>query len=711
MNLNSDTHPGYFFPITLALLLLILWISLVVSFSLETGFIIDLFLDIPSIILILFPTLFITLTSFSFKDIIRSTFMIFITPKKDTDWQYVDYYWHSLIRNLLFVGVIGTIIGCINMMQNLSSLDTISLSMKVAMLTFFYAVSFSIFVCIPCICFIRSHHFDSPIHIPEKPLFLKGFAIRRIVGFAGCAVTIIISIVVPSSLPFYLHIVSVFILLGFILFYIFLCKFAALGKTIGGIIFFLCIYGAWLTDDARLLDTPLYGYQYYSYFMLSSLAAWLIYLCEKRSKSIYEGFLSVILMSGLFGGLLGFAKIMINFSDPSSIGPYMATALLTVFYGLLFLLFLIIPKQDNYNLENRSFSELSLSRLLWYIFPVITIFITYFTFLLLLIALSDHSEKPFISDLLTFITTKTGDPLLLVLIWSISFIMILIGFGISQFLLVNRSFALLRQTQAQLVQSEKFASLGQLVGGVAHEINNPANFIRSNITPLKDYMRGFKRMIETMQKHKERIPESVQQDFDQVYEEEDLEYALEDSDSLVKAFDEGSSRIAHIVNDLREYSRGGKEIFEPFDLLSGIESTLTLLQGKFKDRIEVHQDYKKIPEVNCSSGTINQVLMNLLSNAAEAIEGEGNVWLTAKQADGMVTVSIRDDGKGIPKENLQKIFDPFFTTKPVGEGTGLGLSICHGIVERHNGKLSAESELGKGTTITLILPVEHTIPA
>ncbi len=267
----------------------------------------------------------------------------------------------------------------------------------------------------------------------------------------------------------------------------------------------------------------------------------------------------------------------------------------------------------------------------------------------------------------------------------------------------------LKEAQNQIILSEKMASLGQLVAGVAHEINNPINFIRSNLQPLKEYLSGYKKAFDAMKQMKERFPHDIKSAFEEIAENEDLDFACEDSDKLIQSFEDGSNRIAQIVAGLRQYSRVDEEYYSPYDLREAIDSTLDLLFNRYKDKIRIQKNYDDIPQVNCSPGKINQAFMNLLSNAIEAIEGEGNIWIHTTRQDENVLVKIRDDGKGIAKEIQSKIFDPFFTTKPVGEGTGLGLSITYSIIEQHGGTIIIESEVGKGTTFTVILPIKKDI--
>ncbi len=285
------------------------------------------------------------------------------------------------------------------------------------------------------------------------------------------------------------------------------------------------------------------------------------------------------------------------------------------------------------------------------------------------------------------------------------------GYAINRHFKLRLSYETLRQTQNQLIQSEKMASLGQLVAGIAHEINNPVNFIRSNIQPLKDYLFGYKKVVDRIVEKKDRLPDEIRTELEMTIEQEDLEFANEDSGKLIQSFEDGSDRIAHIVADLRLYSRGDDDYYSPFDLHEAIDSSLTLLHNRYKEHVTLHKDYGDLPKVTCSPGKINQVFLNLLGNAEDAIEGEGNVWISTHQEDENIIVTIRDDGKGISPENLAKVFDPFFTTKPVGSGTGLGLSLSFGIIEQHGGTIAVESEEGKGTVFTVKLPIKRKKPA
>ncbi len=215
------------------------------------------------------------------------------------------------------------------------------------------------------------------------------------------------------------------------------------------------------------------------------------------------------------------------------------------------------------------------------------------------------------------------------------------------------------------------ASLCQLFAGVAHEINNPINIIKSNTQPLKEYIGGFKKLIHHADSVKEKLSEPERQIHESILEE-DIDYAIEDSDKLIVSLEDGSDRIAKIVADLRLYSRVDEDDYSAFDIHEAIDSSLTLLHSRYKDQVTIHKDYAGLSSVTCSPGKINLVFVNLLSNAIESIEDQGNVWITSSQEDQYAIVTIRDDGKGIPLENLSKVYDPFLTTKPVGSGTGLG---------------------------------------
>ncbi len=241
---------------------------------------------------------------------------------------------------------------------------------------------------------------------------------------------------------------------------------------------------------------------------------------------------------------------------------------------------------------------------------------------------------------------------------------------------LERLFQELKSTQAQLVHQEKMSALGQLVAGIAHELNNPIGFIYSNIKLLEEQIQSVKSGGEW----------------------------TGETDELINEITEGSSRIRDLVRDLRNFSRLDEAEFKSADLHEGLDSTLTLLRGEFKGRITVHKEYGKLPPVVCLPGHLNQVFLNLLMNASQAIGDSGEIWIKTSLEGDSVKIEIKDNGGGIPEEVLDKLFEPFVTTKPVGQGTGLGLSISYGIIQRHGGSISAEN-WKNGSVFTLELPV------
>ncbi len=250
----------------------------------------------------------------------------------------------------------------------------------------------------------------------------------------------------------------------------------------------------------------------------------------------------------------------------------------------------------------------------------------------------------------------------------------------------------LQEKESQLVQSEKMAGLGRLVAGIAHELNNPIGFIYANMDHFRRYV-GELQQVFGATSLDSQASERSQKAFDVL-------------GRLIESCSNGAERIKRIVQGLRTFSRLDEAERKAVDLHEGIDSTLDLLEHHLKDRIEVHKTYGDLPLVECYAGQVNQVFMNLLTNAADAIEGEGQIEISTAADDGTVRVSIKDTGAGIPPENLSSIFDPFFTTKEIGKGTGLGLSISYGIVQKHDGEIEVQSEVGAGTTFSVVLPVK-----
>ncbi|KYG60668.1 ATP-binding protein [Bdellovibrio bacteriovorus] len=264
----------------------------------------------------------------------------------------------------------------------------------------------------------------------------------------------------------------------------------------------------------------------------------------------------------------------------------------------------------------------------------------------------------------------------------------------------------LKDTQTKLVHSAKMVSLGQLVAGVAHELNNPIGFIYSNMTHLKEYSEKLIQIAEVAEKDPKKLPA--------VKEEYEFDYIVKDLPKLVASCQDGARRTRDIVLGLRNFSRLEEAKLQEIDVHQSLDTTLNLLQGEIKNRLEIHRQYEPIPMIHCYASQINQVFMNILSNAVQAIEGTGHIWISttalkdykgSKDRRGWVQISIQDSGKGMSAETLEKIFDPFFTTKGVGQGTGLGLSISYGIIQNHGGEIQARSEVGVGTEFIVIIPV------
>lgn len=259
----------------------------------------------------------------------------------------------------------------------------------------------------------------------------------------------------------------------------------------------------------------------------------------------------------------------------------------------------------------------------------------------------------------------------------------------------------IRDTQSKLVHNSKMISLGQLVAGVAHELNNPIGFIYSNMSHLKDYSDRLLKFAEIAEKDPARARS--------LKEELEIDFIKNDLPKLVSSCEDGARRTRDIVLGLRNFSRLESAQLKEVDLNEYLDNTLNLLKGEVKGRIEVERHYERIPKVQCFASQISQVFMNILSNAVQAIDGVGKIWITTKvdQVDSrdVVVVSVQDSGHGMAPEVIDKIFDPFFSTKGVGQGTGLGLSITYGIVQTHGGDIQVRSQVGTGTEFIITLPV------
>jgi signal transduction histidine kinase len=270
----------------------------------------------------------------------------------------------------------------------------------------------------------------------------------------------------------------------------------------------------------------------------------------------------------------------------------------------------------------------------------------------------------------------------------------------------------------QLLQSEKMASVGQLAAGVAHEINNPTGFVSSNLKTLADYQKDLSRVIveyRTMVSTLADQPSAIgvpkilseqAQAITAIESEIDIGFILKDIPDLIEESREGTERIKKIVMDLKDFAHPGMDKACEVDINHGIESTLNVVWNELKYNATVTKDLSDLPKIKGYPQQLNQVFMNILVNAGQAIPDKGEIRIRTRASNGHVEIRIQDTGTGISPENLKKIFDPFFTTKEIGKGTGLGLHVVHSIVEKHRGTVEVASEVGRGTTFTISLPVD-----
>lgn len=269
-------------------------------------------------------------------------------------------------------------------------------------------------------------------------------------------------------------------------------------------------------------------------------------------------------------------------------------------------------------------------------------------------------------------------------------------------LVLNKTVDALKKAQSQLVQSEKMSTIGLLTAGIAHEINNSVNFISSNLTPLQDDINDILAILAQYEK-----TEVASAEVQAIKAKIDLDYTVTETKNLLAGMEEGAVRTINIVNDLRVFSRLDEAVFKKINLAANIDSTVSLLQHHFKDKIILHRHYEELPEVECNPGKLNQAIMNILMNAVAAIKDKGEITLSLTKTDDHVRISIKDTGTGMDKQTQEKIFEPFFTTKDVGKGTGLGLSITYKVIHDHHGTIEVQSELGQGSEFIITLPISQ----
>jgi two-component system NtrC family sensor kinase len=278
---------------------------------------------------------------------------------------------------------------------------------------------------------------------------------------------------------------------------------------------------------------------------------------------------------------------------------------------------------------------------------------------------------------------------------------------------LNVALTNLKDAQSQLVDAEKMAALGQLTAGIAHEINNPINFVTSNIKPLQLDIDDLKEIISKYEQIDYAAPNVLEQiqEVDAFKKQIDLDFINNEIESLLTGITDGAKRTAEIIRSLRNFSRLDEDDLKPIDINEGLHSTLVLVRNSLPDNVKVIKDFGNLPKVECLPGKINQVFMNLISNAIQAIKSNGKnreeelLTIRTWYDDNHVKISIKDTGTGMTDEVKHKIFEPFFTTKEVGEGTGLGLSIVFSIIEKHKGHIDVLSETDQGTEFIITLPV------
>ncbi len=275
---------------------------------------------------------------------------------------------------------------------------------------------------------------------------------------------------------------------------------------------------------------------------------------------------------------------------------------------------------------------------------------------------------------------------------------------------LRQAYMRLNGAQDKLLQSEKMASIGQLAAGVAHEINNPIGYVHSNLGSLQEYLRSLFTLIEAYERALQAPdPKALIPEIDEIRSRADIDFISRDLPQLMAESREGIERVTRIVRDLKDFSYSDRsESWKMVDLHAGLESTINIIWNELKYKVTLERRYGELPLVECLPSELNQVYMNLLLNAGQAIAERGTITVsTGREGNDQVWIQLQDTGAGIAPDLLQRIFDPFFTTKPVGSGTGLGLSISYGIINKHHGRIDVDSVPGQGASFRIVLPVRQ----
>jgi len=268
----------------------------------------------------------------------------------------------------------------------------------------------------------------------------------------------------------------------------------------------------------------------------------------------------------------------------------------------------------------------------------------------------------------------------------------------------------LKSTQSQLVESERMASLWQLTAGLAHELNNPVNFISGNVKPLK---RDIEDILQVISAYDSVVKEQkLEGNFTRVEalkEQLELDFLIEEINKLLEGINEGALRSGQIVKGLRSFSGLDSDSYEYTNIHEGMDSAVHMLHARLGDRIMVNKKYGDIPNIECLPAKLNQVFLHLLNNSIEAIDGKGEISIETSLSDSTIRISVKDSGRGMEAEVLANVFEPFFTTHEVGEGVGLGLSISYGIVKQHGGQIDVKSAPGEGAEFVITLPLKQSV--